>query len=174
MHVILCHCQILITFVVRSEGFSLDLRRCDACFCYLFQARYDTLPRKYLAEIIAHITIFQVIVCIRTYIETSRRASSRNASVMPPPLNHTSLHLQVLSERFFVARLRSGVHLPPCALRLFTDSDPTSFFSVTRTGEEISLVGESHEWMPDSLKQYSCWRCIKVKGPMEHGGCLLD
>ena len=87
---------------------------------------------------------------------------------MPPPSNHASLHLQVLPKRFFVARLQSSVGLPPCASRLFTESDTTSFFSVTRTSEEISLVGESHKWMPDSLKQYSRWRCIRVKGPMEH------
>ena len=93
---------------------------------------------------------------------------------MPPPSNHTSLHLQVLPKCFFVARLQAGVRLPPCVLRLFTDSDARGFFSVTRTSEEISLVGESHEWMPDSLKQYSRWRCIKVKGPMEHGRCFFD
>jgi len=87
---------------------------------------------------------------------------------MPPPFNHTALHLQVLSKRFFVLRLQPEVHLPPCVLRTLTNPGTTGFLSITRTKEEISLVGESHEWLPDSLKPYSDWRCIKIMGPMEH------
>lgn len=93
--------------------------------------------------------------------------------VMPPPSSHSSLHLQVLAKRFFVAKFQPGVHLPPCISRIIIDPDATppgsGFFSVTRTKEETSLVGESHECMPNSLEQYSGWRCIKIKGPMEHG-----
>jgi hypothetical protein len=97
----------------------------------------------------------------------------RNTVELMPPLNNPTLHLQVLSEYFFIAKLHPGIDIPPCVLRVLTDLDARGFFSVTKTKEEISLVGKAHEWMPDSLKLSSQWRCIKVVGPIEHGECLI-
>ncbi|PFH52264.1 hypothetical protein AMATHDRAFT_140371 [Amanita thiersii Skay4041] len=86
---------------------------------------------------------------------------------MPPPSNRPSLHLQVLSEPFFVVQLQAGGELPPCILKDLT-AGRGKFFSITRTDEEISLVGESYKWMPDDYKEQSTWSCIKITGPMEH------
>jgi len=43
-----------------------------------------------------------------------------------------------------------------------------SFFSVTRTTEEVSMVGEAYTLMPSSYREQSTWSCIKIQGPMEH------
>ncbi|KAF8899055.1 ACT domain-containing protein [Infundibulicybe gibba] len=87
---------------------------------------------------------------------------------MPPPSNHASLHLQVLPKAFFVVQLQPGDDIPPCMVKEVCHHSGR-FFSITRTGDEISLVGESRSGMPDSVKEYSTWMCIKIIGPMEHG-----
>lgn len=87
---------------------------------------------------------------------------------MPPPSNNPSLHLQVLSEPFFVVQLQVGQEVPPCVLKDLTDGRG-GFFSVTRTKDEVSLVGEAYKWMPKNYKEQSTWMCIKIQGPMEHG-----
>ncbi|TFK41858.1 ACT domain-containing protein [Crucibulum laeve] len=94
---------------------------------------------------------------------------------MPPPSSSSSLHLQVLSEPFFVVQLQPGQEVPPCILKDLTGGKG-GFFSVTRTKDEISLVGESYKWMPASYKEQSTWMCIKILGPMEHSltGIMAD
>ncbi|GLB35850.1 putative ACT domain containing protein [Lyophyllum shimeji] len=85
---------------------------------------------------------------------------------MPPPSNHPSLYLQVQPGSFFVIKLPSDEGIPPWVLEELASTK--SFFSVTRTTEEISIVGESHETIPEHSKEFSTWTCIKIMGPMEH------
>lgn len=86
---------------------------------------------------------------------------------MPPASSSTALHLQVLPERFFVIQLGQGQELAPCLIKELT-SGKGGFFAVTRTNEEVSIVGEAYKWMPKTYEEQSVWRCIKVRGPMEH------
>ncbi|KAK0233599.1 hypothetical protein IW262DRAFT_1452125 [Armillaria fumosa] len=68
---------------------------------------------------------------------------------MPPPLDHPSLHLSVLPNDFFV--------LQP----------PERFFPLTRTVEEVSVVGEVHKDLSKRYHDNSGWRRIRIAGPME-------
>ena len=86
---------------------------------------------------------------------------------MPPPSNSAALHLVVLPEPFFVVKLKPGQEIAPCLIKDLT-SGKGGFFSVTRTSEEVSVVGESYKWMPSSYKEQSTWMAIKIQGPMEH------
>jgi len=86
---------------------------------------------------------------------------------MPPPSESPALYLQVLPEPFFVTKLQDGQEIAPCILRDLT-SGRGGFFSVTRTKEEISIVGEAYKAMPSSYKEQATWMGIKIQGPMEH------
>ncbi|KAF9486458.1 hypothetical protein BDN70DRAFT_14522 [Pholiota conissans] len=86
---------------------------------------------------------------------------------MPPPSNSAALHLIVLPEPFFVVKLKPDQEIAPCVIKDLT-CGKGGFFSVTRTSEEVSIVGESYKWMPASYKEQSTWMAIKIQGPMEH------
>lgn len=92
-------------------------------------------------------------------------------STTKPSRNSPALHLQVLPDRFFVVKLETGQAIPPCVLKNLTD-DTGRFFSLTRTNEEVSLVGEASATMPDYCKQNAGWMCIKIAGPMDFGTFL--
>ncbi|EGO30994.1 hypothetical protein SERLADRAFT_455479 [Serpula lacrymans var. lacrymans S7.9] len=85
---------------------------------------------------------------------------------MPPPLNHPCLHLELLPQTFFVKQLPADAGIPPeifNELNVQGGSDIHRLFSVTRTAEEISIVGES------ATEEGGDWRCIKIAGPMDFG-----
>ncbi|KAG5647740.1 hypothetical protein DXG03_008463 [Asterophora parasitica] len=86
---------------------------------------------------------------------------------MPPPSDHASLHLEVQLEPFFVFKIRHDEPIPSWVLRELV-GNTGGFYSVTRTKEEISIVGESHLGIPEEVKLLSTWTCIKIMGPMEH------
>jgi len=86
---------------------------------------------------------------------------------MPPATSSTALHLQVLPEPFFVIQLGQGEELAPCLIKELT-SGKGGFFAVTRTNEEVSIVGEAYKWMPKNYEEQCAWKCIRVRGPMEH------
>ncbi|KAJ8523299.1 hypothetical protein ONZ45_g217 [Pleurotus djamor] len=92
-----------------------------------------------------------------------------------PSRTHPALRLQVLPDRFFVVKLDPGQPVPPCIVKNLTE-DNGRFFSLTRTNEELSLVGEASASMPDYCKQNSGWMGIKITGPMDFGltGILCD
>ncbi|KAF9245832.1 ACT domain-containing protein [Melanogaster broomeanus] len=80
---------------------------------------------------------------------------------MPPPIIHPCLHLEVLPETFYVKQYSPAGEVPPDALsELNVTKARSGIFSVTRTADEISVVGEAHGDGGD-------WRCIKIAGPME-------
>ena len=74
----------------------------------------------------------------------------------------------MLPNTYFVKKLLTSAKLPENILSLL---DGPGFFSITRTSEEISIVGE----ITDDPRIQSLsggvgdWRCIKIAGPMEFG-----
>jgi hypothetical protein len=86
---------------------------------------------------------------------------------MPPPSSKAALHLQVLREPFFVIQLGQGEELVPCILQDLK-SGKGGFFAVTRTKDEVSIVGEAYKFMPKKYEEQCTWKCIKIQGPMEH------
>jgi len=85
---------------------------------------------------------------------------------MPPASSSAALHLQVLPEPYFVIQLGQGQELAPCIIKDLT-SGKGGFFGVTRTNE-VSIVGEAYKWMPKTYEEQCAWKCIRVRGPMEH------
>ena len=97
---------------------------------------------------------------------------------MPPPFEHDAFHLILLPNTYFMKQLPTSAELPEHVLSLLNGP---GFFSITRTPEEISIVGE----LTDNPQVQSLsgglgdWRCIKIAGPMEFGkpdslpGCIL-
>jgi uncharacterized protein len=65
--------------------------------------------------------------------------------------------LSLLPERFAISRLAADSPIPGWATR-------SSFFSVTRTGDELSIVTELSR-VPAGVKSHSGWRVLKVHGP---------
>jgi hypothetical protein len=82
---------------------------------------------------------------------------------MPPPLNHPSLELELLAETFFVKQFPVHAGVPTAiASGLNTAQQTPGVFSITRTEEEISVVGKA-------IDDDGEWKCIKIAGPMEFG-----
>ncbi len=67
------------------------------------------------------------------------------------------LELTLLPERFAISRLPANSPLPEWALK-------GSFFSVTRTGDELSVVCEL-SLVPPEVQSQPGWRILKVHGP---------
>jgi hypothetical protein len=67
------------------------------------------------------------------------------------------LELTLLSERFAISRLAADAPIPAWATE-------GSFFSVTRTGDELSVVCELSR-VPVGVQSQSGWRVFKVHGP---------
>ena len=67
------------------------------------------------------------------------------------------LELSLLPERFAISRLAADSPIPGWATQ-------GSFFSVTRTGDELSIVTELSR-VPANVKPQSGWRVLKVQGP---------
>jgi uncharacterized protein len=74
---------------------------------------------------------------------------------MAAPTRH--LELSLLPERFAISRLSADSPIPAWATQ-------GSFFSATRTGDELSIVTEL-SCVPANLKSQSGWRVLKVHGP---------
>ena len=74
---------------------------------------------------------------------------------MSPATRH--LELNLLFERFAISRLGPDSPIPAWATQ-------GSFFSVTRTGDELSIVTELSR-VPAGVTSQSGWRVLKVHGP---------
>jgi hypothetical protein len=70
---------------------------------------------------------------------------------------HRQLELSLLPERFAISRLAAGSPIPDWATQ-------GSFFSVTRTGDELSVVTEL-SFVPAGVQSHPGWRVLKVQGP---------
>jgi hypothetical protein len=67
------------------------------------------------------------------------------------------LNLSLLPERFAISRLAADAPIPDWATR-------GPFFSVTRTGDELSVVTEL-SCVPVGVQSQPGWRVLKVHGP---------
>ena len=67
------------------------------------------------------------------------------------------LELSLLPERFAISRLGADSPIPAWATQ-------GSFFSVTRSGDELSIVTELSR-VPATVKSQPGWRVLKVHGP---------
>ena len=74
---------------------------------------------------------------------------------MPATPRHFELSL--LPGRFAISRLARGAAVPEWATQ-------GSFFSITRTGDELSIVSE-HSLVPAEVRSQSSYRVLKVHGP---------
>jgi hypothetical protein len=87
---------------------------------------------------------------------------------MPPPSNHPAFNLKVLTKMFFVKQLRSSEIMTGELLETLNTS--RGFFSITRTPEEVSIVGEIDDKNDKLLHVDSGdWRCIQIAGSMNFG-----
>jgi uncharacterized protein len=67
------------------------------------------------------------------------------------------LELSLLPERFAISRLAADAPIPAWAMQ-------GSLFSVTRTGDELSIVTELSR-VPVGVQSQPGWRVLKVHGP---------
>src|SRR5260370_9152860 len=67
------------------------------------------------------------------------------------------LELSLLPERFAISRLAADAPIPAWATQ-------GPFFSVTRTGDELSIVTELSR-VPVGVQSQPGWRVLKVHGP---------
>lgn len=92
---------------------------------------------------------------------------------MPPPspTDHKAFHLNLLENPFFVKQLKLDENIPPEYLKSLTDTNSKGFISITRTDEEISIVGEVVITGDETKfqEEEANWRCIKIAGPMDFG-----
>ncbi|TFK19962.1 hypothetical protein FA15DRAFT_600535 [Coprinopsis marcescibilis] len=87
---------------------------------------------------------------------------------MSPPSASSALHLIIQTNPFFVVQLEPAIPLPAeIANVLVSKSD--IFISVTRTKDEISIVGEVYAGLPEEYNKFGTWTAIQIQGPMEHG-----
>jgi uncharacterized protein len=74
---------------------------------------------------------------------------------MPAATRH--LELSLLPERFAISRLAANSPIPDWATQ-------GPFYSVTRTGDELSIVTELSR-VPAGIQSQPGWRALKVHGP---------
>jgi uncharacterized protein len=80
------------------------------------------------------------------------------------PLDNTDaparvLSLTVLQTRLSICRLDAGAEVPAWATR-------ASFFSVTRTQDELSVVCPE-EFVPEDVSRERGWRALRLEGPLD-------
>ena len=73
--------------------------------------------------------------------------------------SHRRFHLTVLPGSFALVRLAADAPLPSWAMH-------GEFFSVTRTGDELSVITET-AFVPARLRTEVSWRVMKVHGPFD-------
>ena len=67
--------------------------------------------------------------------------------------------LKILPERLAVCRFAPTAQLPDWI-------DESSFFSITRTEDELTVVCTEATVPPDTLSETG-WRCFKIQGPLD-------
>jgi hypothetical protein len=75
------------------------------------------------------------------------------------PAAKRSFELSLLAETFTVCHLAPDAALPEWATQ-------GQFFSVTRTGDELSVIAETN-FVPEKLRTEVSWRALKVRGPFD-------
>ena len=95
--------------------------------------------------------------------------SIQRLDIMPPPrpVDHKAFQLCLLKNPFFVKQLEPDATIPSEYLESLTNNSKV-FVSITRTDEEISIVGEVANDSNEPEGEAN-WRCIKIAGPMDFG-----
>ena len=70
-----------------------------------------------------------------------------------------TLALKILPDRMAVCRLDSSAAVPDWI-------DPSGFYSITRTEEELTIVC-AETLVGQGTKSETGWRCLKVEGPLD-------
>ncbi|CAE7190863.1 unnamed protein product [Rhizoctonia solani] len=91
---------------------------------------------------------------------------------MPPSSTSSALHLVIQPKPFRIFKLLPSTSFPLALLGILQKPPiGDEFVSVTRNTGEVSVVTDHVFVESDELgicEEGSLWRCIKVKGPMEH------
>lgn len=74
-------------------------------------------------------------------------------------MSNTILTMKLLEESFAVCKLETGEAIPSWA-------GSGSFFSITRTAEELSVVCPQKN-VPAGVKCEPGWRILKIEGPLD-------
>ncbi len=69
--------------------------------------------------------------------------------------------LTLLPEHFAICRLEPDAPIPDWAM-----IRPASFFAITQTKEELSVICPQQH-VPADVMAYTGWRCLKLEGPFE-------
>ena len=69
------------------------------------------------------------------------------------------LSLSVLPNSLAISRLSPSLPIPSWAIE-------SEFFSITKTGEELSIVCPE-EKVPENVRSERGWRALKVEGPLD-------
>ena len=72
---------------------------------------------------------------------------------------HSKLTLSILEGKFAICRLNARAEIPNLSL-------DESFFSITRTSDELSIVCHEDS-APKSELCEKGWQCLKVQGPLD-------
>ncbi|KAI0785794.1 ACT domain-containing protein [Abortiporus biennis] len=85
---------------------------------------------------------------------------------MPPPSpsDHVSFRLHLSDKIFYVKQFNPSDNIPVDYLNSL-QTNSSKFISITRTNEEISIVGETD----DVSDKDASWKCIRIAGPMDFG-----
>jgi hypothetical protein len=75
------------------------------------------------------------------------------------PVATRSLELSLLPETFAICHFAADAAVPEWASQ-------GQFFSITRTGEELSVIAET-VFVPAGLRTEVSWRVLKVHGPFD-------
>ena len=67
--------------------------------------------------------------------------------------------LSLIKEKFAISQLRVEEEIP-----LWAFSEPSSFFSIIKTKEEISIIC-LEKYVPKEVLSSGGWSCLKVEGP---------
>ena len=70
------------------------------------------------------------------------------------------LSLSILAQRFAICRLGKNAQIPAWV------SESSGFLSITRTGEELSIVCEE-DAVPSDVKAEKGWKALKVNGVLD-------
>ncbi|KAH8836096.1 ACT domain-containing protein [Flagelloscypha sp. PMI_526] len=90
---------------------------------------------------------------------------------MAPPSDHPCLHLSILPGQYFVVKLDSKTeNLDQWVLDgLLQQIKSSDVFSVTKTDEELSVLGKLNNSLPAVCQEEATWGALKIKGPMDFG-----
>lgn len=90
-------------------------------------------------------------------------SKKRSPAVLPPRedngAHNSKVRLDLITGVYAIARLGASDPLPAWA-------ESGGFVSITRTGQELSIVCDSGR-IPPEVRSHGPWRCLRVAGPLD-------